>query len=357
MINQQEISIEWLEKVSKENGKADKIIVEKVIRALLLLEGLVKRKVSFVFKGGTSLMLHFNSAKRLSIDIDIILPSEIDNLEEILDAVAAEQGFLRKELQHRNTQSKIKKEHYKFFYKPLHKTNQDEEYVLLDILFEKINYSRIVLLPIKSVFVPIIEEPLNVEVPSLEDILGDKLTAFAPNTTGIPYIKNEDSMSMEIIKQLYDIGNLLDVVDDAEIIKATFYRFAKTELTYRNLGGKSETDVLEDIYQTALCIATRGADGEGKFDELHKGIQRIGGFIFSEKYYLEKAITHASKAAYLSALIKFDAKTVEKFDDPLKIKDRLIAQPMNTKLNKLKKSNPEAFFYWYKIYEFFITEV
>jgi len=23
----------------------------------------------------------------------------------------------------------------------------------------------------------------------------------------------------------------------------------------------------------------------------------------------------------------------------------------NTKLNKFKKSNPEAFFYWYKIYE------
>jgi hypothetical protein len=36
MIDQEEISIEWLEKVSKENGKADKIIVEKVMRALLL---------------------------------------------------------------------------------------------------------------------------------------------------------------------------------------------------------------------------------------------------------------------------------------------------------------------------------
>jgi hypothetical protein len=39
------------------------------------------------------------------------------------------------------------------------------------------------------------------------------------------------------------------------------------------------------------------------------------------------------------------------FKDPLELKDWLIAEPMNTKLNKLKKSNPEAFFYWYKIYE------
>ncbi|GHT52808.1 hypothetical protein AGMMS49982_14010 [Bacteroidia bacterium] len=28
-----------------------------------------------------------------------------------------------------------------------------------------------------------------------------------------------------------------------------------------------------------------------------------------------------------------------------------IAAPLSTRLNKLKKSNPEAFFYWYKIYE------
>jgi hypothetical protein len=38
-------------------------------------------------------MLHFNSAKRLSIDIDIILSNEIENLESILDAIAEEQGF------------------------------------------------------------------------------------------------------------------------------------------------------------------------------------------------------------------------------------------------------------------------
>lgn len=42
MINQKGITNEWLSKVSKENKNADKILVEKVIRALLLLEGLVK---------------------------------------------------------------------------------------------------------------------------------------------------------------------------------------------------------------------------------------------------------------------------------------------------------------------------
>ena len=351
MISQKEISIDWINKVSKENRNADKILVEKVIRALLLLEGLVKEKLPFFFKGGTALMLHLNSTKRLSIDIDIILPTTPKNLEDILDVVAKEQGFIRKELQHRNTKSKIKKEHYKFFYTPIHKSNKEEEYVLLDILFEEINYERVIKIPIQSTFIPIKGEPLLVDVPCLEGILGDKLTAFAPNTTGIPYFKKEDSMSMEIMKQLYDIGNLLDVVSDAKIIKSTFCRFAATELVYRNQSGMNEKDVLDDIMQTSLCIVTRGADGKGEFEQLLLGIQRVSGFIFSESYHLEKAIIHASKAAYLSALILHDAKGVEKFKDPLELKDWIIAEPMNTKLNKFKKSNPEAFFYWYKIYE------
>jgi len=48
MIDREKISIEWIEKVSKANRNADKILVEKAIRALLLLEGLVKQKLSFV---------------------------------------------------------------------------------------------------------------------------------------------------------------------------------------------------------------------------------------------------------------------------------------------------------------------
>jgi len=351
MINQKVLSVEWLNQVSKQHRNADKILVEKVIRALLLLEGLVKQKTDFVLKGGTALMLHFNSTKRLSIDIDIILPNEIENLESVLNAIAQEQGFLRKELQHRSTNSKIKKEHYKFFFTPLHKTNKDEEYVLLDILFENVNYENVISLPIQSDFVPQSGKSLNVSVPGLEDILGDKLTAFAPNTTGIPYFKKEDSMSMEIIKQLYDIGNLFNAVNDIKTIKTTFYRFAKTEIVYRNSEIITEKDVLGDIYQTALCIVTRGTDGNGNFKELQNGIQRVSSFIFSESYHIEKAIAHASKAAYIFALIQHNAKTIYKFENPLQLKDWQIGEPLNNKLNKLKKSNPEAFFYWYKIYE------
>ncbi len=356
MIDREKITLEWIEKVSKANRKADKILVEKVIRALLLVEGLVKQKLFFVFKGGTALMLHLNSVKRLSIDIDIIMPEKPDSLNETLDKVAEEQGFIRKEKQTRKANTKIEKAHYKFFYTPLHKTSKDEEYVLLDILFEVLQYQKLENIKIQSSFVPEKEAPLTVKSPCLADITGDKLTAFAPNTTGIPYFKKEDSKSMEIIKQLYDIGNLADNVSDMATIKSTFKTFATTELLYRELNSLTEQDVIEDIYQTSLCIVTRGADDKDNFEELQKGIQRISRFIFSESYYLEKAISHASKAAYLATLIKADAAKIEKFDNPLQMKEWTIGEPMNAKLNRLKKSNPEAFFYWYKIYELTIKQ-
>jgi hypothetical protein len=73
MINKKEISVDWLERASKNHRNADKILAEKVIRALLLLEGLIIQGIPFVFKGGTALMLHFSSTRRLSIDIDIIV--------------------------------------------------------------------------------------------------------------------------------------------------------------------------------------------------------------------------------------------------------------------------------------------
>ena len=57
----------------------------------------------------------------------------------------------------------------------------------IDVLFEENTYTRLVSKPIDNMLV-ITEEPyLNVTMPSADCIMGDKLTAFAPHTTGIPF--------------------------------------------------------------------------------------------------------------------------------------------------------------------------
>ncbi|MBU0476011.1 MAG: nucleotidyl transferase AbiEii/AbiGii toxin family protein [Bacteroidetes bacterium] len=353
MINKKSLEIEWINKVSIANRNADKILVEKVIRALLLLEGLANQNIDFVFKGGSAVMLLLDSSKRLSIDINIILPKIPDNFDELLDNITKEQDFTRVLLKEEQPEAENKKIHYQFFYQPVHKTHEAEERILLDVHFEDVKYSKVIEQPILSSFILEKGEPLSISVPSIEDILGEKLTAFAPNTIGIPYYADGKSMNLQIIKQLYDIGNLVDDSMNLDIVKKTFIIFAKTEIESSN-NKLSTDDVLEDIFQTSLCIATRGMAGNGNFEELLKGIQRVSPFIFSEPFHIDKVITSASKAAYVAMLIKYNAKLVEKYINDLQVKEWIITEPLNTKLNKLKKSNPEAFFYWFKIYELMV---
>lgn len=347
MVDKDNITEEWIISVSKKHKNADKILIEKVIRAMTLLEGLCSSDLQFVFKGGTSLMLLFNSSKRLSIDIDIIMSSKAKNLDEILSNLCLRQGFLRVELQERPANSIVEKSHYKFFYTPAYKSGKQEDYILLDILFEEIPYSKIIQRTISSSFMPMKEPLTNVSIPCAEDLLGDKLTAFAPNTTGIPYFKHDDSMSMEIIKQLYDVGCLFDVCEDMDIVRSAFLKIAEVELGYKD-NQNTIKDVLHDIFNTALCISTRGQLGEGKFVELQSGVERVKGFIYSDKYHIEKAIVSSAKAAYLSMLIKSQSKNIERFSSTIQVKDFQIENPLYNKLNKLKKQNAEAFFYWYK---------
>ncbi len=162
----------------------------------------------------------------------------------------------------------------------------------------------------------------------------------------------DKEMGMEIIKQLYDIGCIFDYADNTTIISTVFDKFVTTELNYRkNLHNK--TDVIDDIIDTSLEICLRGKYGKADFEILQRGIVQVTSFIFSEKYHIEKEIVSSSKVAYLAAIIKHQLQKIEKYNQikPNDMKDwKLTATPL-IKLNKLKKTNTEAFFYLYKFQE------
>ena len=225
--------------------------------------------------------------------------------------------------------------------------NGGQDKILLDVLFEETYYSQIVSLPIQSPLL-VTDEPLvMVSLPSHEDLLGDKLTAFAPHTTGIPFFKGHKKCTMEIIKQLYDVASLFDITDDLTITRQTFMKFAMVELQYRNLPSDDIQQVLDDIYQTAITICMRGLANPEEYKLLQDGISRIGNFIHSEKYTLDSAIINAAKVAYLSRLLENGINEIRHYtpDDIGMLASQALQLPMPTKLNKLKKTHPEAFFY------------
>lgn len=350
MIHPDSRSIDWIRKVSAENNFSDITLIEKSIRAFSLLESLVLSGCPFVLKGGTALMLHMESTKRLSIDIDIICPPGT-NVEEFVQKDAQDYGFSDVKLLERMTSHNVPKTHVKFYYEVAYVTNSQTENILLDVLLEEIHYHEVVQLPIQSRFLKLEGEPVIARVPGKADMLGDKLTAFAPNTTGIPYFKGERDCSMEVIKQLFDIASLFDVTDDLSVVTETFKKFASVELKYRNLDPENISQVLDDIYKTSLCICLQGQVEPETFKLLQTGTKRIQSFIHSEKFNIDRAITNASKTAYLSVLIRNGIKSIKHFDLQIieQLRNAVIKEPMHTKLNKLKKSNVEAFFYWNEI--------
>jgi len=69
-------------------------------------------------------------------------------------------------------------------------------------------------------------------------------------------------------------------------------------------------------------------------------------YIFSESYHLEKAITHAARAAYTTTLIQTGSPVIF-FQSGTDMKDWTINASYQG-LQKLKKTNPEAFYYWHQ---------
>lgn len=347
MIKEHCFGRDWFLSMSKKYKYNDLGIIEKVIRAYALLDLLARSGCPYIFKGGTCVGLILGeSTRRLSIDIDIICPPGT-NVEEYLDKIK-DFGFTRTELVERRHAGKdIPKCHSKFFYQIAYTDRANQEsYILLDVLYEDTHYHQVNEVEVVNQFIELDSEPSIVKVPSIGDILGDKLTAFAPNTTGIPYYKNGNSCSTEIMKQVYDIGRLFDAADDLTITKRSFDRIARVELGYRNLG----TDVsiiYDDIRQTALLLATRGLEGNGDFALLQDGIKRLGSFIYENKYFIEDAIVDSAKAAYIATCLEKEVYEIKKYAPSELTTDMNISKVFPAKLNKLKKTRPEAFFYWY----------
>ncbi|MFZ2906273.1 MAG: nucleotidyl transferase AbiEii/AbiGii toxin family protein [Cyclobacteriaceae bacterium] len=348
MIDRASYELEWIRKVSASLGKkGDPKLLEKVIYAFTLLEQLVAHKLDFIFKGGTSLLLSTNSPRRFSIDIDIITSTPQKEIEALLEKIVATGLFIRWAPDNdRKSAVEAPVAHYKLYYKSKVDTHIPEEPILLDILFAANPYQKVKEYPIAHDWILTDKEPLTVNIPVFESLLGDKLTAFAPTTTGILYTKNRP---VEIIKQLYDVGLLFDLSSDFELVKKSFLKVVHEEIAYRKLN-ITWKQVLQDTTETCHILAQRD-QARQEFIHLQTGITNITNFIL-DRFKIEEAITASAKTAYLCSLLQAD-ETGEpgRFESPTQLADLKIESTNHLKLNKLKKTNPEAFYYWHKSIE------
>ncbi len=360
MIDLKTLSVEWIAEKRKQYRK-DPTLMESMIYALYLLEQLQFSGLDFIFKGGTSLILLMQEPKRFSVDIDIIISPKMgkEELERFLLKIEEKSAFNRMELDERRSyKGAIPKAHYKFIYNSNFATRtvaeevvfKPEREILLDILFAENHYPQLVEIPLETDWLLQDDKRIVVRTPDINSILGDKLTAFAPNTTGIPYKAQKEK---EILKQLFDIGNLFDLITDVDIFKQSFLATAKDEITYRpEREIKSVQQVLHDIIETSLLLAKKdilkSEDEKAQFAEMNVGINQFRHFVFVGKFEILEAQVASAKSAYLAALILSDSSEIKKFNDTIPLADYMITNTEYNFLNKRLKfvAKGEALFYW-----------
>lgn len=348
---------DWIHEQRKALGKCDPAILEKCVRALTLLGYVQESGLPFLFKGGTSLLLHLPKARRLSRDIDIVCgrpPAEVD---AVLATLAKREPFLRHEEDRRGVRGLPQRRHFKFFYQSVLPGNAESE-VLLDVVEEPHEVHEVVLRPIRTGFL-VPEREILVRVPTVESLLGDKLTAFAPHTTGVPFYseKSGEEQLQQVAKQLFDVGVLFDAATDFSKIVATYDAVQAQESAYRDAKPSRDAS-LDDTLEACLALAATKPKILATYPDaklLHDGMDKLRGHLTWPEFMQgqEHRRVLAARAAVLVAHMRAGRSldlTAHRYsgssDQIAFLKAANLNGHPHSWIDGCKLTNAEAYHYW-----------
>ncbi len=336
MLSKDNFTKENIQRLQKMSGN-DPSLLEKTVYAFGLLEAIAKVGMPFIFKGGTCLMLLLDKPQRLSTDIDIIVAPGTD-VDHYIQMAGQVFPFISQKEDVRAGSNDIEKRHYEFSYNS--PVNDKPLVILLDIVFEDNHYKTLLVKPIQNELLLTEGENLEINIPDVNSILGDKLTAFAPHTTGINFGIDKE---LEIIKQLYDCCTLLEKMTDFAAVADVYKKVVETELAYRGLSIDAK-EVSKDTIKSCLCIISRGALYKDDYGYFSDGIRKIGGHIFADDFNGEVAAHMACKLLYLAACLacEIDYPVIRNPEEFLE--EKLIFAGAR-RLNYIRKTDTEAYAY------------
>ncbi|NLX83503.1 MAG: nucleotidyl transferase AbiEii/AbiGii toxin family protein [Clostridiales bacterium] len=355
MIKESSFTQEWVAAVNGQHGlgrsEAQLKNFEKAIMALHLLEQLSLTDLPFIFKGGTSLLLLLQEVHRFSVDIDIMVEPGIDE-KKIVAALSAvmENSTRFAYFQKDPGRGSTRIQHFRFYYKPFVEPLADNPlpYILLDVAKAANPYTQLMDVPIRTSLLDTSEPLGHVSIPSADCLLADKLTAFAPETIGVPITAEPGHRPkrVEALKQLFDVSNLFDICTDLQEIRQTYHQVATQEAQARGLTIAPD-DALKDTLKYALLLGNRDESHSPLYEQLSKGIPEFRKFVANRSFSDLDAARCAGKIAYLVRLIRAtDRQAIERFSPDTDMSEWHIPESKNQGISDLKMLDPEAYFYW-----------
>ncbi len=342
--------------------------LEKCTLALELVSRLQRAGLDFIFKGGTSLLLHCSPARRLSIDVDILSLEPVERFQEILQKITRNTPFIRWDHQDHRDREAPPTKHFKAFYTSA--LTGEEESVQLDVICAENPYARTIEATVNASFLEISAET-RVRIPTASCLLADKIAAFAPTTIGYPYQpiiaasgKPSEPRPIKVIKHLYDIGVLADIATDAGEAIATYRKIHAEQIKFRGTSHTLE-DALHDSQMAAYHVCRIGGPKQDAANPqaleqreiLAKGITALGSHLFTEPFQRTESQIAAAKAALAARMILHDAtdfnisKFLSESYNPLDLKAAELTGPWEHISQPLKKGNLDAFRIWHRAQE------
>ena len=318
----------------------DPQLIERALYAMGLLEALASTGLDFIFKGGSCLMLLLPRITRLSTDIDIIVAPGT-NVKSYIEKASKIFPFISCEEQIRVGKNNIEKRHFKFTY--FSPVRREYFYILLDILYEENHYAALDKKEIKNELLLTEGSNLTVQVPTIDSLLGDKFTAFAPHTTGVPLREKKD---MEVMKQFYDIWTLINEHKNFVHVMATYKDVVASEIGYRGINITAR-DVLEDTIASAIVIGSRGKSGKDDYPAYVEGIRGLSTHIFTDRFSGETASYWAASLIYMAACLMTGTpyQHTKCYDEYI---DETLTQTDLRILSKMRKAQPLQYSYLVK---------
>jgi hypothetical protein len=336
MIDKAVYEIEYIRDLQRRYS-SDPGLIERALYAFGLLEAIKSVGMPFCFKGGTSLMLILDKPARLSTDIDILVAPGTD-VDGYIEKASKIFPFLDKEEDLRKGKNGIIKRHFKFTY--FSPVRNKEFYILLDVVFADLPYAKTMQKEIMNELLLTTGENLTVEVPTADCILGDKLTAFAPHTTGIRLGTNKE---LEIAKQLYDTATLSDYIEDFNLVEETYLEAVNEETAFR--GEKwSKEDVLKDTLRACISIISRGSYDKEDYTEYLRGIKSLGNHILIHGYNADAATWKACKVMYLASCM-LSGNSYKIIENVVEYQSTRLEGDPYRKMAYIRKQNLEAYAY------------
>lgn len=242
----------------------NKVLLEKASNVFEYLAQVRKLGYNPLFRGGSALQLiHPKGMTRFSIDLDIAFGTDPAQIDQIVNTISELFGKEVYNFEKRKVarDSKLPTMHYENFF-PTNTIGSGS--FLLDVALYEVRYAsqRV------KLSVPFYHSDVDVKVPTVNSIFGDKLTTLALNTMGLSREKD----SLLHAKQVYDLHTTFPYLTNFEELYQAYLTCYEDQKKFRGKDWPFDT-VLDDLLYYAKILTLDKSLLLGPLQEIESSIK------------------------------------------------------------------------------------